>query len=199
MCQGNHPIHPIFSRTLLSPLCQKAVLSYTSLPYYANTDLTLFSRPLLSPAHPHPIGPKPFESHLFLVLAHNPQHEVHDHGRKQGNREDRGAKAIVKAALATLPYALSAPVEGDEGVGHSGHGNEGEEAGGDLADLVAKVQQADGEAAQDDGEVQPREEGALVGEEDLGLDARGECDAFACACQKLQLVCYCRACVPGAV
>jgi hypothetical protein len=90
-------------------------------------------------------------------------------------------------------------VESDEGIGHGGHGNEGEKAGGNLANLVAEIEQPDGEAAQDNGEIEPREEGALVGEEDLGLDARGERDAFACVCQKLQLVCYRRACVPGAV
>lgn len=71
-------------------------------------------------------------------------------------------------------------MEGNEGVGHGGHGDEGEEPSGDLTDLVAEVEEADGEAAEDDGEVEPGEEGALVGEEDFGLDARGERDALAC-------------------
>ena len=70
-------------------------------------------------------------------------------------------------------------MEGNEGVGHGGHGDEGEEPGGDLADLVAEVEEADGQAAEDDGEVEPGEERALVGEEDFGLDAGGEGDAFA--------------------
>ena len=70
-------------------------------------------------------------------------------------------------------------MEGHEGVEHGGQGDEGEEAGGDLADAVAEVEEADGQAAQDDGEVEPGEEGAFVGEEDFGLDAGGEGDAFA--------------------
>lgn len=70
-------------------------------------------------------------------------------------------------------------MEGEEGIQHSHHGNKSEEAGRDLADAIAKVEQADGEAAEDDGEVKPGEKGALVGEEDLGLDACGEGDALA--------------------
>lgn len=71
-------------------------------------------------------------------------------------------------------------MEDGEGVQHGGHGDEGEAAGADLADAVAKVEQADGEAAENDAEIEPRQEGALVGEEDFGLDACGEGDALAC-------------------
>lgn len=71
-------------------------------------------------------------------------------------------------------------MEGHQRVDHGPHGDEGEEGGGDAADAVAEVEQPDGQAAQDDGEVEPGEEGALVGEEDLGLDPGGEGDAFAC-------------------
>lgn len=46
-------------------------------------------------------------------------------------------------------------MEGEQGVNHGHHGNESEEAGGDLANLVAEVKQADCEAAEDDGEVEP--------------------------------------------
>jgi len=70
-------------------------------------------------------------------------------------------------------------VKGRERVQHGGHGDEGEEARADLAYLVAEVEEADGEAAEDDGEVEPGEEGAFVGEEDFGLDAGGEGDALA--------------------
>jgi hypothetical protein len=48
-----------------------------------------------------------------------------------------------------------------------------------LADLVAEVEQADGESTEDNGEVEPAEEGSFVGEEDFGLDAGGEGDSFA--------------------
>ena len=70
-------------------------------------------------------------------------------------------------------------MECDKSVEHGGEGNECEEASGDLADGVAEVEQSNGEAAEDDGEVEPAEEGAFVGEEDFGFYARGEGDAFA--------------------
>ena len=116
---------------------------------------------------------------LFLVLANNPQDEVHNDRAKQGDCQHGGAESVVETALASLPYALRAPVEGNEGIGHGGHGNEGEQAGADLADLVAEVEQANGETAQDDSEVQPGKESALVGEEDFGLDAGGQGDTLA--------------------
>lgn len=59
-------------------------------------------------------------------------------------------------------------------------GHAGEEECGDEGGAVAKVEHAQREGAEDDGEVEPREEGALVCEEDLGLDAGGEGDALAC-------------------
>ena len=66
-----------------------------------------------------------------------------------------------------------------QGIQHRGHGDEREEAGRDLADAVAEVEEADGETAEDGGEIEPGEEGAFVGEEDFGFDAGGEGDAFA--------------------
>jgi hypothetical protein len=65
-------------------------------------------------------------------------------------------------------------------VDHGAHGHQGKEAGGDATDGVAEVEEADGETAEDDGEVEPGEEGALVGEEDFGFDAGGEGDALSC-------------------
>lgn len=47
------------------------------------------------------------------------------------------------------------PVEGAEGVDHGRHGDDGEETGGDTADAVTEVQETDGQAAQDDREVEP--------------------------------------------
>ena len=99
------------------------------------------------------------------------QDKVDNNGSQQRNSQDGGAKAIVEATLAPHADTLCAPVEGEEGVDHRGHCDEGEEAGRDLANLVAKVEQADGQTAEDDGEVQPAEECALVGEEDFGLDS----------------------------
>lgn len=63
---------------------------------------------------------------------------------------------------------------------HRRHRHNRKQRSGYATDAVAKVQKTDGEAAEDDGEVEPGEEGALVGEEDFGLDAGGEGDAFAC-------------------
>jgi hypothetical protein len=48
-----------------------------------------------------------------------------------------------------------------------------------FPDLVAEVEEADGETAEDDGEVKPWEKGTLVGEEDFGLDTGGKGDALA--------------------
>ena len=71
-------------------------------------------------------------------------------------------------------------MERHERVDHAPHRYDGEEAGTDAGSGVgAKVEQTDGEAAEDDGEVEPGEESALVGEEDFGLDAGGESDALA--------------------
>lgn len=64
-------------------------------------------------------------------------------------------------------------------VDHAAHGDDGEEAGANAGSGIgAKVEQTDGEAAEDDGEVEPGEEGALVGEEDFGLNSGGEGDAL---------------------
>lgn len=66
-----------------------------------------------------------------------------------------------------------------ERINHRSHRNGCEEEGRDEGWAVPEVQHSDGEGAEDYAEVQPGEEGALVGEEDFGLDARGEGDAFA--------------------
>ena len=71
------------------------------------------------------------------------------------------------------------PVERRKRIQHSRHGNKCKKTGGDTADTVPEVEQTDGETAQDDGEVQPGEKSALVGEEDFWLDAGWEGDSFA--------------------
>ena len=71
-------------------------------------------------------------------------------------------------------------MERHERVDHAAHRHDGEETRADAGRGVgAEVEQTDGEAAEDDGEVEPGEKGALVGEEDFGLDPRGERDPFA--------------------
>ena len=104
----------------------------------------------------------------------NAQDEVdHDSGQ-QGNGQNSRAEAVVEAALTTTPDTLGTPVECNDRINHGGHGDDGEQGGGDAANAVTEVQQTNGQAAQDDGEVQPREKGSLVGEEDLGLDTGGQ-------------------------
>jgi len=111
----------------------------------------------------------------------NPQHKIHHHSRQQRNSQHRRSEPIIKASLPSHPYALRSPVKRYQCVEHRRKRDESEEAGGDLAYAVAEVEQADGEAAEHDGEVEPGEEGALVGEEDFGFDADGEGDALAWA------------------
>ena len=65
-------------------------------------------------------------------------------------------------------------------IDHSRHRHEREQACAYAADRVSEVEQADSEGGEEDGEVEPGEEGSFVGEEDFGLDAGGEGDAFAC-------------------
>lgn len=60
-------------------------------------------------------------------------------------------------------------MERDEGVQHRAHCHECEQAGRYAAHLIAKVEQAYGQAAEDYGKVEPGEERSLIGEEDLFL------------------------------
>lgn len=108
------------------------------------------------------------------------KHKVDNDSGQQGNGQNSRAEAVIETALTSQTNALCSPVESDQGIDHSGHGDQSEETSRDLADLVAKVEETDGETAQDDGEVQPTEKGTLVGEEDLGLNAGGQGDALAC-------------------
>lgn len=91
-----------------------------------------------------------------LIPSHGqPQDKVDNDSSEQSDGEDGGTQPVIEAALAPHPYAPRAPVEGKEGVNHGHHGNKGEEGGGYFSNLVAKVKEADCEAAEDDGEVEP--------------------------------------------
>jgi hypothetical protein len=92
---------------------------------------------------------------LLLVPHSHPQDKVDNNRRKQGNSQNGRTKPIVKASLAPHAYAPSAPVESKQGVYHGHHGDEGKQAGGDFANLVTKVEEADCETAEDDSEVEP--------------------------------------------
>ena len=74
----------------------------------------------------------------------NPQHKIHHHRRKQRHSQHRRPKPIIKAPLAPHPYTLRPPMERHERVQHRRQRDEGEEAGADLSNAVAEVEQADG-------------------------------------------------------
>jgi hypothetical protein len=46
-------------------------------------------------------------------------------------------------------------VESKQGIHHGSDGHKRKQASADLADAVTKVEEADGQAAEDDGEVEP--------------------------------------------
>lgn len=58
------------------------------------------------------------------------------------------------------------------------HTNDGEHARADLPNLIAEVQEPDGQPTEDDGEMEPGEERPLIRERHLRLDAHGERNAL---------------------
>lgn len=113
----------------------------------------------------------------MILLGHS-KNKVDDNGGQQEDTQHGGAESVIVGARATLPDGSSSPVVGDESVTHGGHGNQGEHACGDSTDLVTEVKKTNGQTAKDDGEVEPRQEGSLVSEEDLGLDSGGQSDSL---------------------
>ena len=93
--------------------------------------------------------------HSSIVHVLCPQHKVDNDCSQQGHRQNTRPEPIVETTLAPLAYTLGTPMERDKGVDHCSHRDEGEQSGADAADAVTEVEQADGEAAEDDGEVQP--------------------------------------------
>ena len=70
-------------------------------------------------------------------------------------------------------------MESRQRIHHTAHGHGRKQTSGDTASfVVGEIEETDGEAAEEDGEVEPGEEGTFVGEEDFGFDADGEGDAF---------------------
>lgn len=94
----------------------------------------------------------------MLVLAglvHDAEDKVDDNGQEEDDGEDGRAEAVVKAGLAPHANALRSPVVRDEGVDHGQHGDSREQEGGDEGDAVTKVEHADGQGTNHDGEVEP--------------------------------------------
>jgi hypothetical protein len=96
-----------------------------------------------------------FSSLLRTSSSSDPQNEVDNNRKQQSNSQNRRAKAIIESALPSHANALCAPVECNKRVDHGHDGNECEEACADLSDAVTEVEKTDGEAAKDDGEVEP--------------------------------------------
>lgn len=100
-----------------------------------------------------------FESprtHPLFAIAHGqPQHKVDNDRREQRNCQDRRTQPIVESTLSAHADAPRAPVECEERIYHGHHSNEGKESSADLSNLIAEVEKANREAAEDDGEVEP--------------------------------------------
>ena len=98
---------------------------------------------------------KSVSSLLSTSSSSDPQDEVDNDCKQQSNRKHCRTKAIIESTLPSHTNALCAPVECDEGVDHGHQGDECEESSADLSDAVAEVKKTDGQAAEDDGEVEP--------------------------------------------
>ena len=116
---------------------------------------------------------------LIIPTLRDPQHKVDNNRRQKRHREHGRPHPIVKSSLAPHPDRLRSPMEREQGVYHRRHGHDGKACGRDTANTIAEVEEADRQTAEDDGEVEPGEEGALVCEEDFRFDAGGKGDAFA--------------------
>lgn len=90
-----------------------------------------------------------------LKLTSNPQHEIDNHSSQQSHSQDARSESIIESTLSSLPYTLRPPVESDQRIYHRSHGDEGEEAGRDATNGVTEVKEADGQTAEDDGEIEP--------------------------------------------
>lgn len=135
----NNPQAPL----LLSPTPSSSTVS---VPTCSSCALTSNLAPTIAAHSP---------SVLLVVTHSNPENKVDNYRCKQRERKNRRAEPIVKAALAPHPYAFRAPVECEQRIHHGHHSDQGEQPRANLSDLVTKVEKPNGQAAQDDGEVQP--------------------------------------------
>jgi hypothetical protein len=116
---------------------------------------------------------------FFLMVFTKTQSKIDQDSSQDKHTQHRGSKAIIIRTRQSLTNSIRSPVEGRQGIDHHHHGDECEHSGRDTTDPVSKVEEANGEGSEEDGKVEPREEGTFVGEEDLGLDSHGERNTFA--------------------
>jgi hypothetical protein len=91
----------------------------------------------------------------ILGGIHDPQNEVDHHSDQQQDGQSRRSEPVVKAGLAAHPDRLRSPMIGPKCIYEGGNRDAGEAKRRDLGSLVAKVEHADGEGTDNDGEVQP--------------------------------------------
>ena len=92
---------------------------------------------------------------LVLRRVRDPQNKVDHDRKKQNNGQKRRAEAVIEAGLAPHSYRLGSPVVCYERIYHRGHCDPRKQEGRDEGGAVAKVEHADRQGAEDDGEVEP--------------------------------------------
>lgn len=121
-------------------------------------------------------------SRAFTRLRHeaagaHAENKVNQNDDYQTDTDDSGTPAFVVDALdvATLADLVHAPDIQEETVDEGAGGEDGEGPGGNEGGVIgAEVEECCGDAAEDDREFQPGEEGSLGGKVDLRFHANGD-------------------------
>lgn len=93
--------------------------------------------------------------HLLSTALLEPEDEIDNNSGQQRNSQHRRPKPVVETALPASPNTLRSPVKRHQCIYHRSHCHECEQRGTNLAYAVAKVKQANSQAAEDDREVEP--------------------------------------------
>jgi hypothetical protein len=88
-------------------------------------------------------------------LLEDSQCKVGHHGCQQKDTQHGRSESVIVGSRSSFPDGICSPVIRNESVDHGHHGHDGEETGRDTTDFVAKVQEADCQATEDDGKVEP--------------------------------------------
>lgn len=125
---------------------------------------------------------------LLLILSNSsspppflppPQPEIHRHGDQQPKAQHRRAEPIVVPRRPPLAHHLHPPQIEHQAVDERQARDDGEPPRRRERDcVVPEVHERGRDRAEDDGELQPGEEGALGREVDFGLDPHGHVDPW---------------------
>lgn len=115
------------------------------------------------------------------------QSKVNQDSGKNKDTQNRWSKTIIIRSRKALPNPIRSPVKGRQGIDHHHHRHECENTSRDPTDPISKVQETNGEGSEEDGKVEPGEEGTFVGKEDFGFDADGEGDTLSGGCLEERL------------